>query len=236
MHYTDYAVARFLDAVRGRPWFDRTLFVILGDHAIWNFPDDIEGRELTALDKTEIYTRAGVVIWAPGLVPTREVATLGSQIDLAPTILDLLGIRDANAFQGVSLFADVPSGERFAVMVSDSSWSIREGDRYCYDLGQSCFADAEPKCLAGARPEPGRRSCFRYAGDLLASRDDRESLQPLGEEERDRVIAHGERLIAYNRALIAADALMPPDVRSAADATDRSRTLSGDPGSGRSRP
>lgn len=216
MHYTDHAVGRFLEGARSHQWFDRTLFVIVGDHGVWIFPETADGQRVGFLEKTEIYYRSGLVFWAPSLLASRRVDTVGSEIDLAPTILDVLGIADANSFEGVSLLAEVPPERRFAMMVSESSWSVRAGDRYCYALGQSCFTDAEPRCAPGEKPRAAARACFRYTKDLLDFTVRPGELIPLSEAERAALVARGDRLVRYNDALIRRDGFFPPELRAGA--------------------
>jgi phosphoglycerol transferase MdoB-like AlkP superfamily enzyme len=218
MHYTDHAVGRFLEGARAHPWFDRTLFVVVGDHGVWMFPDSLAGRSIGPLEKNEIYSRAGLLIWAPALIPSRRVDALGSQIDLAPTLLDLLGVREANGFEGISLLADVPASRRFAVMVSESSWNIRQGDRYCYDLGQSCFAETQPRCAPGEAPQPAARACFRYGGDLLRPDSARAEPAEMPAGERADLLARGTRLVRFNDELIRTDSFFPRSLRAGVSA------------------
>ena len=167
VHYTDYAIGKLLERSRSEAWFDRTVFVVLGDHGAWLFPEKATGRPLDFLGKTEMYFRSGLVIWSPRWIRPQRILTVGSQMDLAPTLLDLLGVAAPNGFEGASLFDDQPDGGRLAVMVDENSWHVREGDRYCYALGQSCFETAEPRCEVGEKPESVPHTCFEYSGDLL---------------------------------------------------------------------
>ncbi|HET6471805.1 MAG TPA: LTA synthase family protein [Pseudomonadales bacterium] len=81
--YTDYAIAAFLRDARSHAWFDDTLFVIVADHCAGS-----AGKEDLPLDKYHI----PLWIYGPKLVAPREVDTLMSQIDIAPTILALLNV------------------------------------------------------------------------------------------------------------------------------------------------
>ena len=75
--YTDYALGRFLEEARKRPWFDRTVFVITADHCASS-----AGRTELPLEKYHIPG----VIYAPGFIaPALETRTV-SQIDLMPTL------------------------------------------------------------------------------------------------------------------------------------------------------
>ena len=111
--YADWALGRFLDQARQRPWFDDTIFVVVADHT------DDQGRAVIA---PEAY-RVPFVIWAPGLAehdpdlaPGRRRSLVCSQIDVAPTILELLGGSYDSPFLGASVLHRSPD-EGWAVML-----------------------------------------------------------------------------------------------------------------------
>lgn len=81
--YTDYALGRFLEEARRRPWFDNTVFVITADHCASS-----AGRTELPLDKYHI----PAVIYAPGFIAPAREERIVSQIDLMPTLFSLLGM------------------------------------------------------------------------------------------------------------------------------------------------
>jgi phosphoglycerol transferase MdoB-like AlkP superfamily enzyme len=89
--YTDHAIGAFLEEARRRPWFDSTIFVFVADHTAGS-----AGKEDLPVDKYRI----PLFIYAPRIIEPREVATLASQIDLAPTLLGLLRLDYVSAFFG----------------------------------------------------------------------------------------------------------------------------------------
>ncbi|HEX2552591.1 MAG TPA: sulfatase-like hydrolase/transferase [Microvirga sp.] len=89
--YTDWAVGRFVDEARKKPWFDSTLFVILADHTH-------KGRGLQELPLENYHIP--MIVYAPKHVAPGEVATLASQIDVAPTVLGLLDFGYRSRFFG----------------------------------------------------------------------------------------------------------------------------------------
>lgn len=91
IEYTDYAIKEFLRSAEDKPWFDDTVFVFVGDH-----PSSIAG-------KTEVpYQAYGVVsmIYSPKYVMPQKINTLCSQIDIAPTLLNLIGFDYTSSFFG----------------------------------------------------------------------------------------------------------------------------------------
>lgn len=92
--YTDYAIGRFIDAARSKPWFAQTLFVIVADHDA-----SVAGRIALPVARYRI----PLIFYAPGLIESGHDDRLASQIDIVPTLLDALGIDAQERFMGWSL-------------------------------------------------------------------------------------------------------------------------------------
>ena len=91
VRYTDYAIEKFMDEARQKPWFEDTVFVFVGDH-----PSSIAG-------KTEVpYEEYGVVsmMYSPKYITPKNISLLCSQIDIAPTLLDVVGFEYMSPFFG----------------------------------------------------------------------------------------------------------------------------------------
>jgi phosphoglycerol transferase MdoB-like AlkP superfamily enzyme len=104
--YTDYAIGRFLDQARQKPWFDNTIFVFVADHTAGS-----AGKEDLPIANYQI----PLFIYAPKLIEARETAQLASQIDLAPTLLGLLNLDYESTFFGRNLLQDNPLPPRVVV-------------------------------------------------------------------------------------------------------------------------
>ena len=94
LHYSDWSLGQFMKAAAAAPWFDDTIFIFTADH---NFD------AYRSFQNPERF-HTPLVIYAPKLFKHQTVSTIGSQADLAPTVLDLLGIKERFATLGVSLF------------------------------------------------------------------------------------------------------------------------------------
>lgn len=114
MRYTEAHLAAFVDGLRDQPWFDRTVFVFTADHG---FPLGEHGCSSMGCGMFDESTRIPMVIWGrhPALRAGRVHTRTASQIDLAPTFLDLAGVRAANAFTGTSLVREDSSGSRIRI-------------------------------------------------------------------------------------------------------------------------
>ena len=94
--YTDWAIGDFIARARSEPWFDETIFVVVADHCA-----SVAGRvEIPVEDY-----RIPMIVYAPRQIEPRVVDTLSSQIDVAPTLLGLLGFSYRSEFYGDDLLA-----------------------------------------------------------------------------------------------------------------------------------
>ena len=80
--YTDHALAEFIAKAKTSPYWQDTLFVVVADHDI-----RVRGDSMVPVERFHI---PGLILGAD-LKPKR-VKTVASQIDLAPTLLSLMGI------------------------------------------------------------------------------------------------------------------------------------------------
>ncbi len=93
--YTDYAIGKLIAQAKTKPWFKDTLFVIVSDHCA-----SAAGKTKLPIDKYHI----PVMFYAPDLLAPGHYKRLISQIDLAPTLLDVLGAKGSRLFFGQSIF------------------------------------------------------------------------------------------------------------------------------------
>lgn len=94
--YTDYALGQLIKNAAGSPWFDNTVFVVLADHCASS-----AGKVGLPVDKYHI----PLFIYCPGLFQPGEIDRLSSQMDVAPTLLSLLGFSYDSLFFGRDILA-----------------------------------------------------------------------------------------------------------------------------------
>ena len=93
--YTDWAIGKFIDDARSKSWFEETLFVIVADHT----------ASVAGMTKLPVSGyRIPLIFYAPKLVAPGEFTATMSQIDLPPTILDVLRADGGDDFFGRSVF------------------------------------------------------------------------------------------------------------------------------------
>ncbi len=89
--YTDWAIGRFIEQARSKPWFDNTLFVFVADHTHKG-----RGRQELPIDNYHI----PMVMYSPRHVAPGTVDTIASQIDVPPTLLGMLNFSYRSRFFG----------------------------------------------------------------------------------------------------------------------------------------
>ena len=100
IRYTDEAVGLFFELARERSWFERTIFVITGDHGIAVAPlgETIATRHRLG----EIRHLVPLIFFSPRVEPG-VLAGPASHADVMPTLLGLMGIEVASGL-GTDLF------------------------------------------------------------------------------------------------------------------------------------
>ena len=91
--YADHALGGFLERARSSPYWQDTLVMIVADH-----DTRVYGDELVPVSKFHI---PGVILGAD--TQHRRIDSTVSQIDLAPTLLSLMGIDSEHPFSGRDL-------------------------------------------------------------------------------------------------------------------------------------
>lgn len=101
--YTDYAIGEFLANAAEQPWFDDTLFIIVADHQAGS-----AGKRALPVERYHI----PLWVYAPRHIAPSKVATLSSQIDLAPTLLGLLNMSYQSVAFGKNILNMAPDQGR----------------------------------------------------------------------------------------------------------------------------
>jgi len=138
LHFADSAMAEFFEKVSSRPYFSHTIFVLMSDHS--------SGRGDRQFSR---YLIPGL-IYAKNLVPAKRLGRYVSQRDVAPTILDILGIAPSASFSGKSFWQD--------------SNDVYFADYY--DAGTVNWLQGNMLVVSNIN-QPHRARCFNIAGGLL---------------------------------------------------------------------
>jgi len=124
--YTDDVVRELIESLRGEPWFARTLFIISSDHG-YNLGEHGGVTGGYSLFRESVWTPLVILGAHPRLSRGRHDAIV-TILDIAPTVADLIGLREANPWQGHSLLALAPErrirfGFRDSLLAEAGGWS-----------------------------------------------------------------------------------------------------------------
>lgn len=120
--YTDYALKQFFNAAKKQPWFNNTLFVFVGDHTNTVFYDEYK----TEMAKNVV----AMMIYKPNSKLIGEKNEWSQQMDLYPTILDVIGYEKPFRSWGRSLVGDKKIAP-FAVRYSANVYQFMSGNYIC---------------------------------------------------------------------------------------------------------
>ena len=186
--FTDLHVGRLLDYIKSQPWGANTAIILTADHgeAFGEHHHLGHGRELW-----EPLVRVPLVVYVPGLAPHR-IPLRRSHIDLAPTVVELLG-GDPNkavpTLRGVSLVPDLEA---------KIGQPIYEHDIFV-DMPEGPFNEMRHAFITD--PSPGTK-LIDFAGhrwelyDLGKDPEEAQNLASSDKERRDAVIAKMKKLQA----------------------------------------
>ncbi len=101
--YTDYHIGKLVEWAKTQSWWPHTIVLISADHGE-SFGE--HGLYRHAFELWEPLVRVPLIVFGPGVSPKR-IEALRSQIDLAPTIMDLMGKPPLAQFSGRSLVPEI---------------------------------------------------------------------------------------------------------------------------------
>lgn len=126
VRYTDDVVRELIETLRREPWFERTLIVINSDHG-YNLGEHGGLTGAYSLYRESTWTPLLIVGGHPRL-PRGRHDNIVTLLDVAPTVADIIGLREANPWHGHSLRAVRPGrpvrfGFRDGVLAEAGGWS-----------------------------------------------------------------------------------------------------------------
>ncbi len=174
------------DRSAAKPWFERTLIVINSDHG-YNLGEHGGLTGAYSLYRESVWTPF-LIVGAHPRLPAGRHDNIVTLLDVAPTLADLIGLREANPWHGHSLLAVRPDrpvrfGFRDGLMAEAGGWSAVS------DPG-----DGRPRLYDARSDWLQRRD--------LSSRHPRLAAKLLDEADRDR---------RFNDYLLRHGRLWPPD-------------------------
>jgi arylsulfatase A-like enzyme/tetratricopeptide (TPR) repeat protein len=209
VEYADNEMGRFFDYLRQKGWYDQTLIVVTADHGE-GLNDHGEQKHGYFLYETTIHVP--LIIRAPLPFAARTIPQTVQLVDVAPTVLDLLGIQAPAQWQGRSmqrLMAGL-GDDRFHSAYSETwyprlhfGWSSLQAFtsdqmKYIFSPRDELYDlrgdPGEEHNQAGARPR--QRSDLRGRGLAFINRHEKGALTPgnltsISMEDKRRLAALG---------------------------------------------
>jgi arylsulfatase A-like enzyme len=103
VHYTDQAIGKLLAWCEKQPWWEKTAVIVSSDHGE-AFGE--HGMVMHAHELWEELVRVPLIVHVPG-ARARRIATPHTHLDLAPTIMELMGQEALSGFMGESLVPEI---------------------------------------------------------------------------------------------------------------------------------
>ena len=132
VEYADWSIRQFMTEAQEQPWFDNTLFVFVGDHGkLVGTPEN---------EMPESYNHVPLMIYGKDIIPQQN-HHFGGQIDIAPTLLDMLGINYTQNNFGVDLLKETRpcifyTADNLIAARNESHlyiYSPESGQEFCYE-------------------------------------------------------------------------------------------------------
>ena len=116
--YADYALGEFLEKAKKSDYWKDTIFLVVADH-----DSRVAGASLVPIEHFKI---PGVIL-GENITP-RNDSRLISQIDLAPTLLSLIGASGRTPMLGHDMTTDIPKDKLRAMMQYDKNFAYMKND------------------------------------------------------------------------------------------------------------
>ena len=167
-YYEDYAFGKFWENFSSSRLYNNTIVIVTADHGIWSF-DEAENNSLLMMN--EKFFRMPLMIYHPDVDIAMQIDQVSSQMDIAPTILAMLGMHEEKQqFVGKNMLQ--PVAKPWAAMMKSGEVSIRLGNTLCSMARVAC-AGPHQECMAKSYGEillreiSSLQSCVEIEGDLL---------------------------------------------------------------------
>lgn len=116
--YADWSLGNFFDSARRKPWFNKTVFLLVGDHGYQSAGNDCPLK--LKLHHVPFF------IYAPGSkLPKKTLHQLGEQPDILPTVAWLMGLDSPADAWGINLLQAQRKQVHF---FSDTKMGLFDGD------------------------------------------------------------------------------------------------------------
>ena len=141
--YTDYALKQFFECAKKQPWFENTIFAFVNDHPNQIYYD-LYKEPITGMGAAIMFYSAN-----PNLVPTKVSSEIAQQIDIYPSLVDLMGYHKPFRSWGRSLFSNVADETPRAFISNAVMYQMMQGN-YIYIIDENAKVNGIYKKEDGA--------------------------------------------------------------------------------------
>lgn len=129
VNYADYALRQFFSTASQQPWFENTLFVITADHPAQGLSPEYNNYDT--------WYKIPMIFYDPSSTKGFKSDRIVQQIDLMPTLIDYLGLKDRAVCFGNSLFQQsegyqVAYGNGYYQLVNKNGVVVMMGNKVEY--------------------------------------------------------------------------------------------------------
>jgi putative membrane protein len=127
VEYSDYAIEKFFDTIKKEDWYNNTIFAIISDHTTEDYYDYYKQKIA--------HHRLPIILFSPNktLMAQGSSEELGQQIDIFPTLVDLMGYQKPFRSWGRSLLANKADETPRAFVTNTQFYQLIQGN-YIYIL------------------------------------------------------------------------------------------------------
>ncbi|NYE25866.1 LTA synthase family protein [Pigmentiphaga litoralis] len=172
VRYADYAIGKFYDKLKTRPWYRDTVLVVTGDHGA-----RVYGRAQIPVPTYSV----PFIVHAPAYLAPQRVDTLASQIDIGPTLLGMLHLSYESRLPGRDILRMKPE-DGYAVFNHNRNIAMLRGDQIAtLGFGKTVQTETYDAASGELRPAPHNpvleqdaQAMFQMSYDLFATGRQRE--------------------------------------------------------------
>ncbi len=97
VEYADWSIRYLFDNIKNEHWFNNTIFVFVADH----------GKNLLPNYEINYFTKhIPILMYAPKILQAHVVENFGTQMDIFPTLMNILGVSYINNTVGIDLLKE----------------------------------------------------------------------------------------------------------------------------------
>ena len=93
LNYSDWSIGEFIKRLKKHPWFNHTVFLFTADHALAHYQSGGFKERF----------HIPLIIYAPEVFDHHVISTVSSQLDVFPTLIDIMGLQGRFSTLGTSL-------------------------------------------------------------------------------------------------------------------------------------